>query len=680
MNEWIHKGLTEGITVDLREPLYVDGVLTTEKGGIITGPDLRIQALKMKYVRQLIDQEPVCTIEAEGQLLIEFGDYLFVGEKLCYDFQQKKGIIEEGKTSLGPWFFGGEQIELLPTGDYLIHNGYVTTSENSQPEWQIQAQDISITDEQYIQAEDVRLKITHYSVLWVPSLKSRLDSIFDSPIRYRFRWGGKQGPRFGFTYEAFSWNNWKTFLRFDYRLTRGPGGGVEVYYTSPDTKSSFESINYVAKDSSLFNSHEKWRYRFEGTYSKQMEDDKVNVLLTYDKISDIDLPGNYDDKDFYFETSKRTQLLVRREEENWIGEFYSRARVNNFQTVKQELPSLKLNVRPFVLGSLGVISENWARFSYLDFKYSHHLPHVHDYTSTRLEYRPLLYRSFSAGPLTMTPKVGAVSIFYGDSPNNNTQCLLSGFLGYEALTQLHRYYGDFKHVIEPYTSYQYYTFPTSAPNHHYIFDIEDGWYYLNQLTVGVKSAIYSKRHTPEASRLCFANLYAYAFFGPHPFSSTIPKIYSDVTFYSLPTLRHTINAAWSFEQGQMDHFNFRSEWTLSADFAIAAELRYRDSFSWRKVDEENFFLDFFHSVERLRHSPLSDRRNTFLVHFFYRFHPNWACEVASRQGWNRLHEPGYSEYEIDLLTTIQTAWHLRLSFQHTENDNRIALYVNVGLK
>jgi hypothetical protein len=32
-----------------------------------------------------------------------------------------------------------------------------------------------------------------------------------------------------------------------------------------------------------------------------------------------------------------------------------------------------------------------------------------------------------------------------------------------------------------------------------------------------------------------------------------------------------------------------------------------------------------------------------------------------------------------VLTTIQTAWHVRFSFQHQENDTRFATYLNVGL-
>lgn len=679
-NQFIRDGLPEGVTIDLREPLYIDGVLTTEKGGVITGPNLRVQALRIRYTRKIENNELLATIEAEGQLGVEFGEYAFVGDKLFYDFNKQEGILYKGRTSLEPWFFGGEKILLRPNGDYLIYNGYVTTSENEKPDWDIYAAEIEIKHKEFLHAQDIQLHIYHFPLLWIPSLKTNLSSIFDSPIRYRFRWGGRQGPRFGFTYELFSWQQWKAFLRFDYRLTRGPGGGFELYYESLDGKTAFESVNYVAKDSSLFDLNEKARYRFEGMYRKSMMNDKVNILFTYEKVSDIDLPNSYYDKDFDLGPAKRTQLLIRQQEENWMGEFYSRVRVNNYQTVKQELPTLSFNLRPFVMGPTGIISENWARVSYLDFNYSNHLIHVHNYHSTRLEYRPKLYRPFSAGPFTLTPELGVVAIFYGNSPTEDSKWLGLGLAAFDIQTQLFRHYGQYKHVIEPYLSYHYYTYPTVPPSQHFIFDIDDGWYRLNQLTVGCKNSLYSKQSHAYPSRLFSAHLYAHAFFDVHTFRTTIPRIYSQFTFFSLPTLRHYIETAWDFEHQELDHFNIRSEWTLNADFAIAAELRHRDAFSWRKVDRDNFFLEMFHSEKLLRHSPLSDRRDTLLLHLFYRFHPNWACELSSRQGWNRLTEPDYTEYEIDILTTIQTAWHVRLSFQHTENDNRVALYVNVGLK
>jgi hypothetical protein len=681
MDKLLQSGVQDGITVDLREPFYSDGVLSTEKGGVITASQIRIQALHLCYTRKVVEANSVWTIEAAGDLIVEFGDYVFVGEKLFYDFQTKEGMIYKGKTAVEPWYFGGERLELKSDGSYIIYDGYVTTSEKDQPDWGIYAKMVHLEQDRYLKAQQVHLRILNYTVLWIPTLRANLDSVFDNPIRYRFRWGGRQGPRFGLTYEIFSWERWKTFIRFDYRLTRGPGGGIETRYRSLDHKTEFQSINYIAKDSSILHPHEKARYRLEGIFKKQMDNDKTNILLTYDRISDKRMPGYYYDRDFDFDTSQRTQLLIRRQEDDWIGNLYARVRINSFETLMQELPTLEMNLKPFALHRTGIIFENWASASYLNFEYSKFLVHVHDYASGRVEYRPTLYRPFILSHfLTMTPEIGMVTILYSNGPKKEEQWLALGKVGLNLQTQLYRYYGSFKHVIQPYAFYRYYSSPTSSPHQHYIFDLDDGWTRLNYLSFGVNNAFYAKKCNSSVSRIFSADLYTFAFFDTHKIRQTIPRLYACLTIFSLPNLKHILDTAWNLEHQEVDHFNFRTEWTLNADFAIACEYRHRCPYWWRKVDHENFFLDVFRSEKQLRHSLVSDRRDTLLLHFFYRFHPNWAFEFTSRQGWNRQREPSYFEYEIDLLTTIQTAWHLRFSFQHQEIDNRIAVFLNVGLR
>lgn len=680
LQKLLEKGLAEGITIDLKNPSYCHGVLSTDEGGVITAPGLRIQALHLRYTH-LSEEDPVqMTIEAEGDLIFECGDYLFVGDKLFYDFQKQEGVITNGKTALPPWFFGGETIEIRPDGSYVVNNGYVTTSEHDRPEWGIYSKVLSITEENNLFATQVELKLFNYPLLWVPSLRTQLDSIFDFPLRYRFRWGGRQGPRVGFNYEIFSWNRWKTSVRFDYRLTRGPGGGLETSYHSEDDNTLFQSIYYLAKDSSILHPDEKARYRFEGIFRKLIPENRTHFLLTWDKISDKNMPSSYYDRDFDFDTSQRTQLLVRHREDRWISHFYMRGRVNSFQTVKEELPTLKVGFKPFELPHSGIIAENWASASYLDFKYSEHLCRVHNYSSSRFDYRPTLYRPFVFGSFfTATPELGAIAITYGDSPCEGNQSLIMGKVGCQLRSQLYRYYRSFKHVVAPYAYYRYYSSPTSSPHQHFIFDIEDGWTRLNYLQIGINQALYYKGEEGKPRSLLTADLYTYAFFDTRKIPQPIPRIYGRFIFFPFLTMKHIIDTAWNLEHGQLDHFNFRIEWTLHANLAFTLEYRHRGRYSWRKVDENNFFVDVFHREKCLLHSQLSERRDTLLFHAFYRFHPNWAVDISSRQGWHHLRQPAYFEYEIDLLTTFQTAWHVRFSFQRQENDTRFATYVTVGL-
>jgi hypothetical protein len=692
-NEKTDDPFAKGITVDLREPVWSEGVLTTEKGGLIQGPNLRIQARKILYKRKIVDGKPVFAIEAEDELILEFGEYVFIGKRLEYDFQTKSGIIYEGRSTIEPWYFGGERIELLPDGSYTVSNGFVTTSENYNTNWQIAVEKAVLTENRLLNATNVEFRFIKLPLFWLPSFKMNLDSIFDAPVRYLFRWGGHQGPRIGAIYEVFSWNRFKTFLHMDYRVKRGFGGGIETAYRSADHRAEFRTINYVAKDSSISNPHERTRYRFQGLYHNTIVEDKVSLDISYDKLSDKDMATDYNDRGLELDTAGRTELQMRHQSDNWITNLYSRIRLNNFQTINQELPTLETRWKPFLLGHTGLISDSYYRGSYLDFKYANNLKDVEDYHSSRLELSHRSYRPFVSKLVTITPEAGIVGILYGTTransgliecgnkpPKHGPRSIGIALLGCEANTTFYRLYRDMKHVMMPYIKYNYYTSPSLSPKEHYIFDIDDGWYRLNVLRFGLQQSLLVKSSNGLIGRRIMVDIYANAFFNTPTIERTIPYVYTKLEFRSLTTINHTITGAWDFQRANLSFLNIRTEWTYDADLALAAEFRHRNSYAWRKVEYSNYILDSYRSENQLRHSSLSDRRSTFLVHMFYRFYPNWAIELESREGWDRLCERNYREFEVDLLTTLSSAWRMKFSYQHKEDDHRVAIYLSVGLK
>ena len=641
---------------------------------------MRIQARQLTYTRKITEGQPILTVEAEGELMLEFGRYLFVGSRLEYDFQSNTGVIFEGRTALEPWFFGGKTIYLCPNGEYFIEEGFATTSENYIKDWQIEMEKALIDENHLLRAKNVTFRILGRPLFWLPSFKSNLNSIFDSPIRYSLKWGGRLGTRFGMIYEIFSWRRLQTFMRVDYRIKRGLGLGFETYYRSEDRKENLETINYLAQDSSIVHPHENFRYRFQGLYHNLLAEDKLRVDMSWDKLSDKDMPTDYNDRGLELDTAGLTQLHMRYEDPSFVSNFFTRIRVNPFQTVKQELPTLETKWRPFNIAATGIISDTFTSGSYLDFKYSNGLEHVRDYRSSRLELIQNFYRPFHPGPFNLTPKVGGIAILYGNSPTNDSRWLSLGHAGFEFNTRLHRYFGfNKKHVIVPYVNYSYLTYPTTSPRDHYIFDIDDGWYRLNMFRFGVQQNYYKKNESGLINRYLFTDFYAYAFCHTKTIHAAVPKIYGYFAFNTFPTLRHTIDTAWDIQRNKLDHFNFRTAWTLSSDMAIAAEYRHRDAFDWRKVDHGNFILDSFRPVHELVRSSLSDRRDTLLLHFFYRINLNWAIEFESRQGWNRRFEPKYTEFEVDILTTLRSAWNLKLYYRHREEDDRMAINLSVGL-
>lgn len=671
--------LAEGITVDLRSPEFSEGTLKTDCGGVITAEGIRIQGRKILYTRKVADGQTICKLEAEEDILIEYGDYIFIGRRLEYDFQTKTGIIYDGKTAIEPWFFGGERIFLHADGSYTIYDSFLTTSENSNMEWKLSADKTTLYPNHDVQSCNFKFKYYDIPLMWIPNLKVNLDYILDFPIQYSARWGGRQGPRVEFIYEIFSWNNWKTFLRFDYRLTRGPGLGFESYYKSEDRRETFESINYVARDSSLDNPNERTRYRLQGIYNNSFFDDKITLSLTYDKLSDKDMATDYSDSGLTLEYPGATALLVRRQSDSWIANLNTTVRLNNFQTIKQELPTLEVSWKPFNIGRTPFVANQLFKASYLNFLYAKHIHHHRDYESSRVQYIQQLYRSYRISSLILTPEIGGTAIFYGNLPEKNDRWLAMGIFKLDAKAPFYKQHAFFTHTLTPYARYELYTLPTSLPKEHYIFDIEDGLYELQMVRFGLQQTFYVANQRSLLYRPLKIDFYANAFINSKTYSTPIPKVYAWIDFYTTPWIKHTLDTAWDFEHGMLDHFNFRTACTLSPNTALTGEYRHRDAYDFRKADHTNFMIDAFDTPNKLKHTPMSDRRDTLLFDLFYRFHPLWALELQTRYGWNRKHQPNYTEFEIDLIGKPHAAWHVKFSYQHCENDrHRFTVYFNMG--
>ncbi len=668
------------VAIYLRDPELCDGVLNTTCGGVVKAPDIRIQARNIESRRQAEGDEPVFTLRAENDLMLEYHGQVFTGTMLHYDFQAHRGILYDARGVLYPWYLGASYIILLPNGDYRLHEGFLSTSPSWKPEWGICLGDAYLSQNRILTATNVQFRIMRLPILWLPYLKTHLDWLVDHPLRYRLRWGGEQGLRFGVAYKMFD-NGWfKTFLRLDYRLSRGPGAAIETECRNPDGSDIFLTRNYVARDSSIVDPNERFRYRFQGYYNKCLYEGQVRLNASYDKISDEDMPFDYSDTDLELKTAQKTQINLRGQNDYAIADLTTRIRVNNFETVKEDLPALNLSMHPFTLGPTGIISENRANFGYYDFLPSNLHPDTERFSSIRAEVREDLYRPIRLGCATVTPEVGGLAIFYGNSDKHDSKWVTLGSFGATAMTQVHRYYGCFKHIAEPYVRYQYLTTPNTNPNEHDIFDFNDGWYRLDTLRVGTRHLIYQKWCGECIAHRLTLDLYTYCFFDTPTIGSVVPRLYASAIFDPTPFLRQTSIAVWNAQHNRLDEFNFRTQWTVSDDFAIDAEYRYRSPYYWRRVDPDNFIMDSFRTQAELLHSSLSDRRTTGLVHLYYRLQHDLALEALVHSGWGRTTQPDYCQYQIDLHKTLRSAWNLTFSYQFREDDHRFAIHVKVGLK
>jgi len=666
------------VTVDLRDPRFSDGVLSTSKGGVITAPGIRVQAREITFTRKNTEEGFKEYLEAQEDLVIEYGNYVIVGRRIEYDFADKKGIVYDARAEIAPWFVGGKEIRLCPDGSYLIFDGFATTVEGGQPEWAIKTKQAHLAG-CILSARNTQLRVFDFTLLWIPQFRVNLNSIFNSPFRYTVRFGGVKGTRLGISYEAFNWRGIKTRLLLDYRFSQGLGGGVDINYKSANSLERFHSVNYMAKDITTYDDRKRTRYRYTGIYKNYFECAKTSIFSTYDVLSDKEMASDFADKGLRLVSGRPTQVEVHRQESNWILNLLGRFRVNRFQTVKQELPTFSGSIRPFLFGNTGIISDNRFRFSYLELEFTDDRPNQHDFNSPRYEVYNNFYRPFKWGHVNITPQVGAVSIFYGNNPEKYKRWTNLGLFDLDLNTNFYKLYGDAKHVVTPYARYSYYTHPETSPDEHFIFDVSDGWYRMNLLRTGIINQIYTKSPKECIYRKLFTDLSLLTFFDTPTIPKSVYKASATMIYNVTAFMRNTLRVGWDVQRNLLDHWNYRLEWTINSKAAFAAEYRHRSRFDWRKVDHTNYILDSFRTAKELVKSDSSDRRDTFLLSLYYRFHPNWALFLQSRNGWNRKDQPNYCEYEINLLGRLRSSWKFNISYRHREDDDRFSVNFAIGL-
>lgn len=663
-----------GIIVDLREPEYMDGVIRTTQGGIIQASNMRIQAQKITYKHCAESLGSKDSVIAEGDVRLEYNGYLFIGEKIEYNLSNNTGFIYEGKSALYPWIFGGKIIQICRDGSYIIYDGYVTTSESLCPDWKATVEVARFYSNHDLNAKNVKINICSIPIFWSPKFCANLDTLGDMPVKYTLRWGGKQGSRIGMTYEIVAWDNFTTFFRLDYNIKRGLGAGFESHYRARERKESFDSINYFAKDQSPTNEHLHTRYRFQGRYRRCWYDGKTLLELKYDKLSDKNMATDYSDRGLDLEYARRTDLLLHHQEKYWLGNLLVRPRLNTFQTIKQELPTLSFASLPQVLASTGIISSFQTRASYLDFLYAHGAVNVHDFTASRVEIESDFYRPFGNDCFKITPQAKAIGIYYGNTPYRGHYWLATGVAGIDAQFFLSKHYSWGRHIVRPYSSYNYTIQPTIPPNRHYIFDITDGWYRVNTLRIGVEQDFMQST----CDGFCFPSVHLDTYVWGLIDDPNIPKAFSNLTtnlsFSPSETLHSDLILTWDLTHGGLAQLNYKSAWTISKNLATAFEYRQRNPYFWRKVDRENFTIDYFRPEKELLFSPMSDKRRTLLFHLYYKFDYDWALEWESRYGWDRRKEPHYFEYSANLHVNLPAHWKMKFAYQRKVVDTRFAIY------
>lgn len=659
------------IHLDLKEPVYKNGILETKKGGIVTGKNFRLQAEQIQYIHKKIEGVLVHQIKAKGNILLQYQKRAFIGETLTFDLNAKEGVLENGATLSAPWYVTSKKINIYSDKRYNASDATLTACERKDSTWDICAKEICV-DDCKLETSGVKINLFKTIPIRLPSFKANLGKKDKRPIfKYQVKFD-RNRPKVSFRYQAYSWEDLFVYLRGEYRLPKkfwknpnwqkGFGGAVETDYLSFDKRKKFLTRSYVGYDVLIDDSDPETLYRLQGEGCYSSEDGTTVSEWTWDKYSDRKMPGNFKSSDFEVNSRLRSELTFSSQKEMGTFYFYLHPRLNSFETINQELPSGTIRIYP--LSSHGITSDNYVKTSYHDLKFADAIDHeLKGYDSGRFQTYHNVYRPFNFDAFTFTPNIGATGVLYSDSPSDHAKGLGIFFTGMYAKANYYKCFSNTKHLIEPYLQYKYVA-ATTDPDSRYIFSIEDGITDLSQLTVGLKNFVLSK----STCHSWIIDLYSHLFFEQDRIN-TLPKAYLDIS-WSLPSLEVLLYSAWDIQHQILDYTNILTRYTVSDDLAFSLEGRYRSEYRWRKADYNSFFLDVTRKESDLLLSPLSDRRFTILTNIFYRINYLVSLHLQSHHGFLRENQSPYNEFNINLIASLSRYWKLTLSFRHQEGGNQ----------
>ncbi|MBS0646445.1 MAG: LPS assembly protein LptD [Verrucomicrobia bacterium] len=661
------------IYVDLSNPIYSDGVLQTQQGGVIHTKDLRVQAQDILY----INKDEQCTMFCQGNLLIDYKEWILTGESFFYDFASKTGYLIAGRTAAPPWYIGSKRMELRENGDVIVFGGYLTTSEGPRQDVRLLSPRIRLTKNRVVSAKDITLFLGKLPLAWVPALKVDLNNLEKTPFALQVGWGGFMAEYLTVLCHFLDWKDFKAIGRFDSFFQHGVGFGVDTRYTPQNTCREFYTRNYYVFDLPLSTPQTSNRWRYQGTYSDKIDHNKVSIKACYDVVSDGQMAAQYVIKDFDLKTAGRTQLEIRRQERDWIANLFTRVRVNDFQSVNQELPSFKFNWHPTEIGHTGIIATADLQAAYLHYMFSKFVSPSTNIEAGRLDLRPSLYRPFHYDWWTITPELGGIATYYTNSPIHQEAGQLQLLTGVKCEGSTYRCGECYKHILTPYLHYQFFATPNLSNDLHYIFTIQDGLGSMNRFRFGARNSLFFRKKAC-VQRPLWWDIWGNLFIKQ---DQAFPdqKMYLNAEYYPFQNISLTAFSAWDFQENLLDQINTRVNYTMNENFAISAEYRHRSRYAWRKADFYNFILENVRTKSQLLASPLSDQRDTFLLRTFLRFTPEISLNFDLRHGW-RLTQPNYTEYLIELEGIVFEHWRCNAIYEHRESDTRysIALRLDPG--
>ena len=288
-------------------------------------------------------------VQADGNVRIESGDQLWVGDHIQYNFKTRQLQSEQFRTGKAPVFAGGVGL----AGDtsnrvYTASNGYVTTDDASDPAYRIRASRIRIIPGKVVQMWNAVMFVEGVPVFYFPYYQRNLGphaGNFTITPGYRSRYGAY----FLSTYTWYLGDVANGKIHADYRERRGVGAGPNVnlhlgqwgeadlkYYYQNDRNANY-STNTLPYYGHIPENRQRFKLAWQATPATNLN---VKALVNYQ--SDPLFLHDFFEGDYSANPQPNTFVEVEKYWDNWSLDALTTPRVNSFFNQIERLPDVKL--------------------------------------------------------------------------------------------------------------------------------------------------------------------------------------------------------------------------------------------------------------------------------------------------------------------------------------------------
>lgn len=504
--------VVDGDKVEFNEK---DSTITAEGNVSITYGDVKLSSDKIKVNTKT--QVALC----EGNVRIEQGEDIITGDRIRYDFKDKEGEILGGELEAYPWFGNADEVSRVAENEYVLKGGFITTCDEDKPHYSLKAEEIRVFPGDKVIAKNVTAYIGTVPVMWFPYY-------YHPIIRTKAKVQvipGKDGD-----WGYFLLSTWRMHLKgqskadfhLDYRTKKGFGYGADLYYTPSDF--GLEGLGYgmfraYFVNQNDFGTYEKSVFR-EGDdespelrsriqWKHRVDFDPATVgMFEFNKLSD-----EYFLKDYFYNEYEENETLpnyfsIISSRENYNFSVGANWRANNFFTVTQRLPEVKMSIPDQRLWDLPLYYGSEMSAVYFEKKYDNY-SNPPERVGRLDSWHKLSYVT-GIGPVNITPYATVRGTAYSNGRwTGNPYGRLAWGAGVSAYSRFHKIYDfqtDFaglnikalRHIIVPRVDYFHMPQPTVDKDNLFQMDDIDGLAKENKFTFSLETKLQAKRGDDKA--------------------------------------------------------------------------------------------------------------------------------------------------------------------------------------